>query len=45
MKKTMKFRIAVIVALILSVAGLLMLTGCDSGAKDVDIYISKADMP
>ena len=32
-------------ALILSVAGLLVLTGCGSGAKDVQIYVAKADMP
>lgn len=45
MKKTMNFRIAVLLVLVLSLAGMLMLAGCGSKAVDQEIYISKTDMP
>ena len=44
MKKITKI-FALLLALALTVVGMLALTGCDNGSDTVDIYITKADMP
>ena len=61
MKKTLNFRVAMILVLALSIAGMLLLAGCGKdgdggilggndggilgGNDDVQIYVTKADMP